>query len=114
MHVPLAPHVGTSCSPLTTRFSRSVVLAAMGAMLPPMPPSIGMRIVTITNHRDSQPTVTLSPLMGHELFIFHGQSERLQAVLELKISKSTGRIEQLSQKSRNFAAGSDQEKFGVA
>lgn len=41
LHVPQAPHVGTSCSPLTTRYTRSVVLTAMGAMLPPMPPSVG-------------------------------------------------------------------------
>ena len=32
---------------LTTRFSRTVVLAAMGAMLPPIPPSDGWHIVTI-------------------------------------------------------------------
>ena len=36
-NVPHAPHVGTLCSPLTTRFSRSVELVAMGAMLPPIP-----------------------------------------------------------------------------
>ena len=44
LHVPHAPHVGALCSPLTTRFSRSVVLFAMGAMLPPMPPSFGLRM----------------------------------------------------------------------
>ena len=53
LHVPHAPHVGTLCSPLTTRFSRSVVLVAMGAMLPPIPPSDSWHIVSHMNEVQS-------------------------------------------------------------
>ena len=96
---------------LTTRFARSVVLDAMGAMLPPMPPSVGMRIVSHHHHRESI-GLSLSSSLGHERSSsIHGHPERLQTLLQLKISKSPGRTEQLSQKIRNFAGRNNRNNF---
>ena len=96
---------------LTTRFSRSVVLAAMGAMLPPMPPSDDWRIVSHPVHREPYKPSLPSLLVHERSSIFHGLHERLQTLLQLKISKSLGRTEQLSQKFRNFAGRNNRNNF---